>query len=167
MNNFQNRCQALRVVCRRLFQVSGSVGFLTTLQREYTLLSELTVLYYCTAICETCMQEGPQQCTINKSKQTNFLLCQFLIRSFHCFCNVIVKSNQGFLLFHMDAWATVHWFLRAVSLMKNDMGLSSISSKSGPRHLLRVSSPVTFFPSASLKPPSQRFCTKLTKKYLN
>ena len=65
----------------------------------------------------------------------------------------------------MDAWATVHWFLRAVSLMKNDMGLSSISSKSGPRHLLRVSSPVTFFPSASLKPPSQRFCTKLIKKF--
>ena len=76
MNNFRNRCQALRVVCRRLFWVSGSVGFLTTLQREYTLLSELTVLYYCTAICETYMQEGPQQCTINKTttKKFSFML---------------------------------------------------------------------------------------------
>ena len=75
MNNFRNGCQALRVVCRRLFWVSGSVGFLTTLQSEYTLLSEMTVLYYCTAIWETYMQEGPHQCTINKTKQTNFLLC--------------------------------------------------------------------------------------------
>ena len=47
---------------------------------------------------------------------------------------LLVHKISGYgRLFQIVVCATLHWFLCAVSLMKKDMGLSSISSKFGLR----------------------------------